>query len=113
MSVIERIRVLEERLRSLPGTQILGLQLPVDSLASFEPSQLSVLVNILLDASLPLIVLPKGLIEKHKGQFKDREGYPDYDCHSLDLRLELKGHFCERISPKLKPTVSRREPSAR
>ena len=113
MSILDNIEKLKGRLSYLRGMQVQGIELPSQALVEFEPSQISVLVNTLLDATLPLDPRAKGVIEKHKGKHHNREGYPDYDAPAFDLRVELKGHFIEKMSPPLKEMRSRREASAR
>src|SRR5438309_9259488 len=98
----ERINQLREQLAVLGNRRIEGLEIPAEALAAFEPSQIAVIVNTFLDATLPIQPEMKKILKKHRGDFYDREAYPDYDAPALDLRVELKGHFCEKASPPMK-----------
>lgn len=107
----------------LIGTKISWLSLPVESLHGFEPSQIAVIVNTLLDAAMPQIQLlavdadnAKKLnqlgITKAPGQIGERESYPDY-VHVSGKRVELKGLFIDSPELDLKRPPTQREPSAR
>lgn len=90
----------------------------------FEPSQIAVIVNTLLDAALPQLKLlqvqdpenKKRLEEvglsKFRGLIGERESYPDY-LHKSGFRVELKGLFVDNPALKLKRPPTPREPSAR
>ena len=110
----DRISSFAERLRKLRGHRVDWLKVPCEAIGQFEPSQLAVIVNTLLDVTLPLDPDLKELgISKHRTWEHDREGYPDYSVEDLDLRAELKGLFAENPAVPTKETIAKREPSAR
>jgi len=108
----------------LIGLRIDWLALPEKVLPGFEPSQIAVIVNTLLDATLPQLKLlevqdpenkarlEKVGLSKSRGQIGDREAYPDY-LHKSGYRLELKGLFVDNPALNFKRTSTQREPSAR
>jgi len=104
-------------LNSLIGLKIDWLSIPERALGGFEPSQIAVIINTLLDAALPqieLLALDSRLAEKVKdigikkspGLIGQRESYPDY-IHRSGKRIELKGLFLDNPTLHLK-----RPPSA-
>jgi hypothetical protein len=107
----------------LVGLRISWLSIPSPALAGFEPSQIAVIVNTLLDAILPQIELLSseeenavklegiGLV-KSPGSIGQRESYPDY-IHVSGKRVELKGLFVDNPDLPLKRPPTDREPSAR
>lgn len=117
-----------ERLKAefapLTGLRIDWLALPENVLPGFEPSQIAVIVNTLLDAALPQLSLlevqdpenkerlEKVGLSKARGLIGDREAYPDY-LHRSGFRVELKGLFVDNPALKFKRTSTQREPSAR
>jgi len=114
---------LRKGLEPLVGLRIDWLSIPGPALPGFEPSQVAVIVNTLLDAALPQIELfqtnPENLAKLKKvGLMKaprligQREGYPDYIDRS-GYRLELKGLFVDNAELGLKRPPTQREPSAR
>ncbi len=119
----QEIRNLERQFQPLIGLKIDWLSLPRQALLGFEPSQIAVIVNTLLDAALPqirLLSLSPENAEKlqhveflkpprHVGQ---REAYPDY-INKSGKRFELKGLFVDNSELDLKRPPTRREPSAR
>ncbi|HUS69278.1 MAG TPA: hypothetical protein VM075_00700 [Anaerolineae bacterium] len=107
----------------LIGLRVDWLSIPEQALAGFEPSQVAVIVNTLLDGALPQIELLASDDEnrerlehiglsKAAGQIGEREGYPDY-IHKGGKRIELKGLFVDNPALRLKRPPSRREASAR
>ena len=91
--------------------------------AGFEPSQIAVIVNTLLDAILPQIEflasdkentakLAGVGLSKAPGVIGQRETYPDY-VHVSGKRVELKGLFVDNPDLALKRPPTDREPSAR
>ncbi len=85
----EEIRVLRREFEPLIGLKVDWLSLPTTALLGFEPSQIAVIVNTLLDAALPqikLLSLSPENAEKLKHiefikptrQIGQREAYPDY-----------------------------------
>lgn len=107
----------------LVGLRITWLALPELALSGFEPSQLAVIVNTLLDAALPQIKLlasspenrerlPSIGLEKAPRSVGEREAYPDF-IHKSGYRFELKGLFVDNPALGLKRPPTRREPSAR
>ncbi len=99
------------------------LTIPGVALVGFEPSQIAVIVNTLLDAILPqiehLATDPTNAVKlraiglsKAPGVIGQRETYPDY-VHVSGKRVELKGLFVDNPKLKLKRPPTRREPSAR
>jgi len=110
-------RINQENLNSLYGifSPLIGmkidwLSIPEAALKGFEPSQIAVIINTLLDGILPqieLLATDAANAEKLKhiglskapGEVGEREGYPDY-LHVSGRRVELKGLFLD--NPKLK-----------
>ena len=119
----KELRQLRAEFQSLIGLKIDWLSLPEQALGGFEPSQIAVIINTLLDAALPQIELFASDREnvgklKHIGLAKapggigQRESYPDY-IHKSGKRVELKGLFVDNRDLHLKRPPTRREPSAR
>jgi hypothetical protein len=109
--------------KPLLGLKISWLSIPNKALAGFEPSQIAVIVNTLLDAILPQIKYlardeenAKRLhgigLSKAPGTIGQREAYPDY-VHTSGRRIELKGLFIDNPNLPLKRPPTAREPSAR
>jgi hypothetical protein len=107
----------------LSGLRITWLSIPEGALVGFEPSQIAVIVNTLLDAILPQIqflaldgenaVKLAGIgLSKAPGVIGQRETYPDY-VHVSGRRVELKGLFIDNPELALKRPPTAREPSAR
>ena len=105
------------------GLRITWLSIPGGALAGFEPSQIAVIVNTLLDGILPQIQLLAldeenaaklaGVgLSKAPGVIGQRETYPDY-VHISGRRVELKGLFVDNPNLALKRPPTDREPSAR
>lgn len=119
----EDLNSLKDKFKAFIGLRIDWLSIPADALEGFEPSQIAVIINTLLDAALPQIeYLKVGAANSEKlnnlklskptrtvGQ---RESYPDYVLDS-DHRVELKGLFVDNTSLNLKRPPTKREPSAR
>src|SRR5262245_46970768 len=102
---IEQLAKIREDLAPLVGLRITWLALPDLALSGFEPSQVAVIVNTLLDAALPQIKLlassPENSerlssigLEKAPRSVGEREAYPDY-IHKSGYRFELKGLFVD------------------
>jgi len=119
----EDLRDLRREFEPLIGLKIDWLSIPHAALPGFEPSQIAVIINTLLDAALPHIQLlasdPENRqklahvgLSKAPGQIGQREAYPDY-IHKSGKRVELKGLFVDNADLPLKRPPSRREPSAR
>ena len=119
----EDLRDLELAFRPLIGLKISWLSIPSVALEGFEPSQIAVVVNTLLDAILPQIehlatditnaVKLRAIgLKKAPGVIGQRETYPDY-IHVSGKRVELKGLFVDNSGLKLKRPPTKREPSAR
>ncbi|MBD2137751.1 hypothetical protein H6F32_09150 [Anabaena sp. FACHB-1237] len=119
----QEIQILKNIFTPLIGIKIDWLTIPQQALPGFEPSQIAVIVNTLLDGILPQIELISSDIEnqeklKNIGLQKspsiigERESYPDY-IHLSGKRVELKGLFVDNLSLKLKRPPTPREPSAR
>ena len=119
----EQIKALRTGLEPLIGLRIDWLSIPGPALPGFEPSQVAVIVNTLLDAALPqielfqtnpenLAILQKVGLMKAPRLIGQREGYPDYIDRS-GYRLELKGLFVDNAELGLKRPPTQREPSAR
>jgi hypothetical protein len=119
----QEIQALQQQFEVLIGLRVDWLSLPQQALPGFEPSQIAVIVNTLLDAALPQIELlatnPENRkklehlgLSKAPGEIGDRESYPDY-IHASGYRVELKGLFVDNPSLDLKRPSTRREPSAR
>jgi len=107
----------------LIGLRISFLSIPEVALIGFEPSQIAVIVNTLLDGILPQIELLAadnenaarlaGIgLSKAPGIIGQRETYPDY-VHVSGRRVELKGLFVDNPDLALKRPPTNREPSAR
>ncbi|OGP60256.1 MAG: hypothetical protein A2V67_18900 [Deltaproteobacteria bacterium RBG_13_61_14] len=107
----------------LIGLRITWLSIPEAALVGFEPSQIAVIVNTLLDAILPQIQFLAsdkenaaklaGIgLSKAPGIKGQRETYPDY-LHVSGRRVELKGLFVDNPDLALKRPPTDREPSAR
>lgn len=120
---LQEIQTLREQFEPLTGLRVDWLSLPQQALPGFEPSQIAVIVNTLLDAALPQIELlatnPENReklehlgLSKAPREIGDRESYPDY-IHASGYRVELKGLFVDNLSLDLKRPPTRREPSAR
>ncbi len=114
---------LRQSFAPLIGLKISWLSIPNQALVGFEPSQIAVIVNTLLDGILPQIELlatdpenaerlKKSGLSKSPGIIGEREAYPDY-VHVSGRRVELKGLFIDNPDLKLKRPPTRREPSAR
>jgi len=114
---------LRQSFAPLVGLRITWLSIPSGALAGFEPSQIAVIVNTLLDAILPQIeflaadkenaVKLAGIgLSKAPGVIGQRETYPDY-VHVSGKRVELKGLFVDNPDLALKRPPTDREPSAR
>ncbi len=120
----DQIKQLKAEFDPLIGLRIDWLALPESVLPGFEPSQIAVIVNTLLDAALPQLKLlqvqdpdnKKRLEEvglsKFRGLIGEREAYPDY-LHKSGFRVELKGLFVDNPALQLKRPPTPREPSAR
>jgi hypothetical protein len=119
----DKLKDLERAFRPLIGLKISWLSIPSIALVGFEPSQIAVVVNTLLDAILPQIehlatdpinaVKLRAIgLQKAPGTIGQRETYPDY-VHVSGRRVELKGLFVDNRDLKLKRPPTRREPSAR
>ena len=119
----EELDELKETLNPLIGLRIDWLSLPDQALLGFEPSQIAVIVNTLIDGVLPQIeLLATNEENKNKlsniglakapGILGERESYPDY-IHVSGKRIELKGLFVDNNELKLKRPPTKREPSAR
>ncbi|HAX98053.1 MAG TPA: hypothetical protein DCY12_03990 [Candidatus Atribacteria bacterium] len=119
----DEVKQLHKDFSVLIGIDIDWISIPADALGGFEPSQIAVITNTLLDGLLPQIVLlglePEHLktlkalgLKKSPGDIGQRESYPDY-VHSSGKRVELKGLFVDNPKLKLKRPPTPREPSAR
>jgi hypothetical protein len=119
----DKLHELERAFRPLIGLKISWLSIPGVALAGFEPSQIAVIVNTLLDAILPQIehlatdttnaVKLRAIgLSKAPGVIGQRETYPDY-IHVSGKRVELKGLFVDNPKLRLKRPPTKREPSAR
>jgi hypothetical protein len=118
-----KLNRLRKAFAPLIGLRITWLSIPGGALVGFEPSQIAVIVNTLLDAILPQIhflAADKENAEKFAGiRLKkapgikgQRETYPDY-LHVSGRRVELKGLFVDNTGLALKRPPTDREPSAR
>jgi hypothetical protein len=114
---------LKDEFKPLIGLRIDWLSIPTGGIAGFEPSQIAVIINTLLDAAMPQIELLASdpvneeklrHISLSKGPRKigERESYPDY-IHKSGKRVELKGLFVDNPDLPLKRPPTAREPSAR
>lgn len=119
----EELEQLRRQFEPLIGLKINWLTLPDKALTGFEPSQIAVIVNTLLDAVLPQIEFlatnPENAdrlrgvgLGKSPGTIGQRESYPDY-VHASGKRIELKGLFVDNPALELKRPPTAREPSAR
>ncbi len=119
----KELNELRETLSPLIGIKIDWLSLPDKALSGFEPSQIAVIVNTLIDGILPQIELLATNEEnkekladiglsKAPGILGERESYPDY-IHISGKRVELKGLFVDNPELKFKRPPTKREPSAR
>lgn len=114
---------LRNEFEPLIGVKLDWLSLPEQALPGFEPSQIAVITNTLLDAALPRIELlasdPENIeklrhigLSKASGNIGERESYPDY-IYKSGKRVELKGLFVDNPKLQLKRPPTPREPSAR
>jgi len=114
---------LRQAFAPLIGLRITWLSIPGAALVGFEPSQIAVIVNTLLDGILPQIEflasdkdnaakLAGVGLSKAPGVIGQRETYPDY-VHVSGRRVELKGLFVDNPDLALKRPPTNREPSAR
>jgi len=119
----QELEKLSQEFEPLIGLRIDWLALPEQALPGFEPSQIAVIVNTILDAALPQIQLlatnPENRrklehigLSKAPGDIGEREHYPDY-LHKSGYRVELKGLFVDNPALNFKRPPTRREPSAR
>lgn len=117
------LQALRNVFQPLVGLKITWLSIPNQALPGFEPSQIAVIVNTLLDAILPQIEhlatdeenakrLRTIGLSKAPGIIGQREGYPDY-VHASGKRVELKGLFVDNQALPMKRPPTAREPSAR
>lgn len=117
------LEALRKAFAPLIGLRITWLSIPGGALVGFEPSQIAVIVNTLLDAILPQIQflasdeenaakLAGVGLSKAPGVIGQRETYPDY-VHVSGRRVELKGLFVDNPALALKRPPTDREPSAR
>ena len=117
------LQALRQLFQPLVGLKISWLSIPNQALPGFEPSQIAVIVNTLLDAILPQIEhlasdeenakKLRGIgLSKAPGTIGQREGYPDY-VHASGKRVELKGLFVDNPALPMKRPPTAREPSAR
>lgn len=114
---------LRETLQPLIGMKIDWLSMPNKALSGFEPSQIAVIVNTLIDGILPQIEL-LATTDKNREKLSniglskaprilgEREAYPDY-IHISGKRVELKGLFVDNHDLTLKRPPTKREASAR
>lgn len=119
----QEIAILRDTFMPLVGMKIEWLSIPDQALQGFEPSQIAVIVNTLLDGILPQIQLLATTeankaklntigLQKATSGIGQRESYPDY-VHISGKRVELKGLFVDNPNLKLKRPPTPREPSAR
>jgi len=119
----EELDPLRQAFAPLVGLRITWLAIPGGALVGFEPSQIAVIVNTLLDGILPQIEflasdeenaakLASIGLSKAPGLIGQRETYPDY-VHVSGRRVELKGLFVDNPDLALKRPPTNREPSAR
>lgn len=120
----QELELLKKGFQPLVGFRITWLSIPGAALHGFEPSQLAVIVNTLLDGILPQIehlatdtknadrLLGSIGLSKSPGEIGERESYPDY-VHVSGKRVELKGLFVDNAELTMKRPPTRREPSAR
>jgi hypothetical protein len=120
----EELEPLRQEFEPLLGLKLDWLSLPELALPGFEPSQIAVIINTLLDAALPQIsllsledaenaerLMQLGL-SKAPREIGEREGYPDF-IHKSGKRVELKGLYVDNPALAMKRPPTRREPSAR
>src|SRR5258706_4756861 len=99
------LETLRQIFQPLIGLKVSWLSIPNKALPGFEPSQIAVIVNTLLDAILPQIEhlaadeanarKLRGIgLTKAPGTIGQREAYPDY-VHASGKRVELKGLFID------------------
>ncbi|MGA2911468.1 MAG: hypothetical protein ABSE17_02420 [Candidatus Levyibacteriota bacterium] len=117
------LKDLKNEFKPLIGLKISWLSIPLNALPGFEPSQIAVITNTILDAALPQMellltdeenkkkVTSLGL-SKYVGAIGQRETYPDY-LHKSGKRVELKGLFVDNAELNLKRPPTKREQSAR
>ena len=117
---LKAVHTFTNAVRTLIDVQLPVLQLPVEALPAFEPSQIGTIAGKLMDACLPqLDVITKDALIDHgltkaPGLLGEREGYPDYEHASTGLRAELKLLYVDPPEGLvLKKPPTRREPSAR
>mgnify|MGYP000574967491 CR=1 FL=1 len=119
----KELEALSTAFAPLLGLRITWLSIPEGALLGFEPSQIAVIVNTLLDGILPQIQflasdednaakLASIGLSKAPGVIGQRESYPDY-VHVSGRRVELKGLFIDNPELALKRPPTAREPSAR
>lgn len=119
----DELEPLRQAFSPLVGLRITWLSIPGGALVGFEPSQIAVIVNTLLDGILPQIQflasdqenaskLSGVGLSKAPGVVGQRETYPDY-VHVSGRRVELKGLFVDNPDLDLKRPPTDREPSAR
>jgi len=117
------LELLRQVFQPLIGLKITWLSIPNKALHGFEPSQIAVIVNTLLDAILPQIEhlatdednakRLRGIgLSKSPGTIGQREAYPDY-LHASGKRVELKGLYVDNPALPMKRPPTAREPSAR
>ena len=117
------LETLRQIFQPLIGLKVTWLSIPNRALPGFEPSQIAVIVNTLLDAILPQIEhlatdeenakRLRGIgLTKSPGTIGHRESYPDY-VHASSKRVELKGLFVDNAALPMKRPPTAREPSAR
>lgn len=117
------LETLRQIFQPLIGLKVTWLSIPNHALPGFEPSQIAVIVNTLLDAILPQIEhlatdeenairLREIRLIKSPGTIGHREAYPDY-VHASGKRVELKGLFVDNAALPMKRPPTAREPSAR
>jgi len=119
----KEVNNIKNELQVLVGLKLNWLAIPSQALKGFEPSQIAVIINTLLDAALPQIELlatdqknkeklKKLKLSKPSREIGERESYPDY-VHASKKRIELKGLFVDNLSLNFKRPPTKREPSAR
>ncbi len=105
------LKSLHRAFSPLIGLRINWLSIPSGALAGFEPSQIAVIINTLLDAILPQIEFLasdeenkaklSGIgLSKAPGVIGQRETYPDY-VHVSGKRVELKGLSLAKIESSI------------
>jgi len=117
------LEALRHEFEPLIGLRIDWLSVPGQALKGFEPSQIAVIINTLLDAIMPQVEFlasdPENAeklhhigLSKSPSRFGERESYPDY-IHRSGKRFELKGLFVDNPDLTLKRPPTKREPSSR